>query len=137
MQIQTSTTQKPKRKSERTIQKEILKRLSAEFHPRGIFWTADTGMARSMTGERKIRFGLPGQSDIQGVLDGLWIGIEVKRPGEKQQENQVIFQRAVEAAGGFYCVATSDEEAFETISCFISARVMSTIASRSSTAPAA
>ncbi|OOY22505.1 hypothetical protein BMI91_19680 [Thioclava sediminum] len=96
---------------EREIQKRILLALSKEFHPDGIFWTADTGVAKSMDGKRTIRFGIPGQPDIQGVLYGLWIGIEVKTATGKQRDVQKRFQAAVERAGGIYIVARSPDEA--------------------------
>ncbi|HMQ92497.1 MAG TPA: hypothetical protein PKA33_15990 [Amaricoccus sp.] len=101
--------------SERDIQRRILLALAQTFHPRGIFWTADTGTARSMDGARVISFGLPGQSDIQGCLDGRWIGIEVKTAKGKQRKSQVAFQRAIEAAGGVYLIARSPEAAVEGI----------------------
>jgi hypothetical protein len=101
--------------SERDIQRRILLALAARWHPRGIFWVADTGVARSMDGDRVIRFGLPGQSDIQGVLDGRWVGVEVKTARGKQRQNQVAFQRAIEAAGGVYILARSEAEAIDGI----------------------
>lgn len=132
--------------SERDIQRRILLALAKEFHPRGIFWTCDTGqfvpaseikrslvdLAKSATkhplgllsfgtvrsilsGLRRMVVGLPGQSDIQGCLDGRWIGVEVKSAKGKQRKSQVTFQRAIEAAGGVYIVARSPEEAIEAI----------------------
>lgn len=101
--------------SERDIQRQILVALSQEFHPAGIFWTADTGVAKSMDGTRTIRFGVPGQPDLQGVLHGRWIGVEVKTPTGRQRKNQMAFQAAVERAGGIYIIATSPEMAVEKI----------------------
>lgn len=100
---------------EREIQKRILVRLSKEFHPHGFFWTVDTGVAKSMDGKRTIRFGLPGQPDIQGMLDGRWIGIEVKKPGGRQSEKQKKFQKAVERAGGVYLLVDDVEEAIRAL----------------------
>lgn len=116
--------------SERDIQRQILLALSQEFHPAGIFWTADTGVARSMDGDRTIRFGLPGQSDIQGCLNGKWIGVEVKTATGKQRKNQAAFQRAIEAAGGFYCVARSPAEAVAAVRAAVSVSAHDLIAAR-------
>lgn len=101
--------------AERDIQRRILLALSQAFHPAGVFWTADTGVAKSMDGDRTIRFGLPGQSDIQGCLYSRWIGVEVKTATGKQRKNQAAFQRAIEAAGGLYLIARSPIEAVEGI----------------------
>ena len=85
---------------ERDIQRAVLLALSKAFHPNGVFWTADTGVAKSMDGKRTIHFGLPGQPGIQGCLDGRWIGIEVKTQTGRQRPAQVAFQAAIQKAGG-------------------------------------
>lgn len=51
-----------------------------------------------------VRFGLPGMADIQGIWHSLAWELEAKLPGEKQDEDQVKWQRAVERAGGVYIV---------------------------------
>lgn len=96
---------------ERSIQKKILLALSTQFQGRGIFWTNDTGTAKSMDGKRVIRFGLPGSPDIIGCLDGMFIGIEVKTATGSQQKNQKAFEKAIKSVGGFYAVARSPAEA--------------------------
>lgn len=97
--------------SERDIQRAILSALSQAFHPHGVFWTADTGVARSMDGKRVIKFGLVGQADVQGCIGGRWVGVEVKALRGRQRESQRRFQAAVEAAGGVYVIARSPTEA--------------------------
>lgn len=53
------------------------------------------------------RFGAVGSPDIVCVVDGQYIGIEVKAPKGKQSDNQREFQRRLEAVGGRYILARS------------------------------
>ncbi len=113
--------------SEKEIQDSILEYLKM----RGVFcWRQNTG---GMAGEHKgkkwfVRFGYPGVADIIGILPqkclltphddivscgriaGTFLAIEVKRPGAKQADSQIEFQRQVETHGGIYILATSVDE---------------------------
>ena len=60
--------------------------------------------------KRVIQFGVPGSPDIIAIYHGYFVGIEMKRPGGKQNENQKAFQKNVEYAKGFYFVAESLED---------------------------
>jgi hypothetical protein len=53
------------------------------------------------------RFGASGSPDIICVVDGQFIGIEVKAPKAKQSGHQKEFQERLEAAGGRYLLAYS------------------------------
>lgn len=62
-------------------------------------------------------YGQPGASDIQGVIKhqaetttGRFLAVEVKRPGEKQNQEQVKWQAMVESMGGLYILATDVED---------------------------
>jgi hypothetical protein len=77
--------------------------------PRCYFWRMNTGVAQA--GDRKIRFGVPGQADITGIANGRRVEIEVKSPTGKQRPDQKQFQSRVEAAGGIYIVARSLDDA--------------------------
>lgn len=59
-----------------------------------------------------------GTPDIVGYLrtSGSFVGIEVKRPGEKPTSVQVAAGRAIVAAGGVWLVVTSAQEAVDGIS---------------------
>ena len=46
------------------------------------------------------RFGAVGSPDIVCVVNGQYVGIEVKAPKGRQSENQKEFQTQLEAAGG-------------------------------------
>ena len=66
----------------------------------------------ALAGEHKgkrwfVRFGTVGSPDIVCVINGQFVGIEVKAPNGKQSEHQKEFQERLEAAGGRYLVAHS------------------------------
>jgi hypothetical protein len=56
------------------------------------------------------RFGALGSPDIICVIDGQYVGIEVKGPKGKQSAHQKEFQKKLEAAGGKYILAYSLED---------------------------
>jgi hypothetical protein len=56
------------------------------------------------------RFGALGSPDIICVINGRFIGIEVKAHGGKQSEHQKEFQRRLETAGGLYILAYSVDD---------------------------
>jgi hypothetical protein len=56
------------------------------------------------------RFGAVGSPDIICVVEGRFIGVEVKAPGGKQSDNQISFQKRLEGAGGKYLLAHSLED---------------------------
>jgi hypothetical protein len=53
------------------------------------------------------RFGAVGSPDIICVVQGWFVGIEVKAPKGKQSDHQISFQKRLEAAGGKYVLAYS------------------------------
>ena len=56
------------------------------------------------------KYSIQGVPDIILIKDGKFIGIEVKRKGNKQSETQVKFQRLLELAGGrYYLVYSLDD----------------------------
>lgn len=59
---------------------------------------------------RPVTFGLPGSGDILGVRKGRGFSAEMKSQGGVQSDQQVLFQRAWEKAGGIYVLARSPEE---------------------------
>lgn len=69
-------------------------------------WRCNTGVARTRTG-RVVRFGLPGQADIQGVLapHGRHVSIECKAGRGQQSQEQVRWQQMIEKHGGLYILA--------------------------------
>jgi hypothetical protein len=57
-----------------------------------------------MSGERVIRFGLKGSSDIIGIYKGRFLGIEVKTGNARQSKDQKRFQAMIDKMGGIYVV---------------------------------
>jgi hypothetical protein len=99
---------------ESQIQKQILDYLELKhiFHYR-----QNTGAMKSEYKGKSyfMRFGAVGSSDIFCVIKGLHIGIEVKTPQGKQSESQKKYQKALEAAGGRYFIATCLEDVMKNI----------------------
>ena len=101
--------------SEKDIQDTILEWLAIVkiFHYRQNTGAFSKEYIRKRDGVKKrsfIRFGHPGASDIVCVVKGLYIAIEVKDHKGKQSEDQIAFQRSVEAAGGHYLLVRSLDE---------------------------
>jgi len=69
-------------------------------------WSNNTGVGKDISGERIIRFGLKGSSDIIGIYKGLFLGIEVKTGSAKQSKDQKRFQNMIDKMGGIYVVIT-------------------------------
>jgi hypothetical protein len=94
--------------SEHDIQRQILDWLKLKhiFH-----WRNNSGAMRSSHKgkSRFMRFGAKGSPDIFAVIGGQIFGIEVKRPGGKQSEDQRIFEAFLTRAGGRYLVVNSLE----------------------------
>ena len=78
-------------------------------------WRANTGAmtATASTGRRRfVRFGVPGQPDILGLLPpaGRLLAVETKQKGRKPTAAQAAFLANVEAAGGLALVVRDVEE---------------------------
>lgn len=96
--------------TEQQIVKSILEYLAY----RKIFaWRNNTGamIASYKNKERLVRYGAKGSPDIIGILPGgIFLGLEVKRPGGKSSAAQKEFGEKVFAVGGIYKVVHSVEE---------------------------
>lgn len=58
-----------------------------------------------------MRFGLPGQADLSGILpDGKRLEIEVKSVSGIQHESQKMFQAMIERFGGVYILVRFVED---------------------------
>lgn len=95
--------------SEASAQADTLVALQRAF-PDGVFYRRNVGKARDPRSGRVIRFGIPGQADIAGVIAGRAVEIEMKAPRGRQSVEQANWQRAVERAGGIYIIGRSAEE---------------------------
>lgn len=92
------------------LRNDILVALTEAYHPRGLFWPVNVGLAVTRRGA-VVRYGLNGQADIACCVDGHHIEIEVKTGKAVQNEDQENWQTAIAKAGGIYIVARSVEDA--------------------------
>jgi hypothetical protein len=91
---------------EQAIQAQIL----AYLKFKGYFvWRNNSGATRAgKFGERFIRYGLVGSADILGLTkQGMFLAIEVKRPGGRLSPHQEAFLDAIRANKGMAIVAYS------------------------------
>lgn len=97
--------------SERDTQAAIIDYLRAKriFHYRN-----NTGAYKAEHGSF-VRFGTVGSPDIICVINGQFIGIEVKSLKGKQNPDQIQFQKSVEKAGGRYILARSVDDIIATL----------------------
>ena len=73
-------------------------------------WRANCGVARTKTGAL-VRFGVPGQADISGILiDGRRIEIECKSLTGKQTKAQQNWQKMILGMRGIYILARSVDD---------------------------
>lgn len=95
-------------------EKEIQKAILDYLHLKGIFcWRNNSGVVFSEYKGRKrmIRYGLPGSSDILGIMkDGRFLAIEVKRAKGKESKLQKEFLGNIINNGGVAIVARSIED---------------------------
>lgn len=82
-------------------------------------WRANVGVAR-MPGGRVVRFGVPGQADITGILPGgVRLEIETKSQDGRQTPEQQAYQRVIERFGGVYVLARSVDDVWQAIGGFL------------------
>lgn len=96
--------------SERDIQASILAAFAGDTRLR--LWRSNSGTARSPAGDRFVRFGVPGQGDLSGILQGgRRLEIEVKSASGRQSQQQLNFMEMIRRYGGLYVLARSVDEA--------------------------
>jgi hypothetical protein len=87
-------------------------------HPRLRIWRVNTGMGwfadgkparKTDRGAYPVKFGVPGQADISGLLlpNGRRLEIETKTIKGRQSKEQAAWQRITERFGGMYILARS------------------------------
>lgn len=97
--------------TERDVQNQILRTFGAL--PWCRLWRQNTGVAKF--GEQVVRFGMPGQADLSGIIMlpgfiGVRLEIEVKKPGGRQTREQKVYHTVINSMGGIYVLATSVED---------------------------
>ena len=103
---------------EKELQNEILRMFGTT--PRLRIWRANTGVAQ--IDKRFIRFGVPGQADLTGILpDGRRLEIEAKSPTGRQSDDQKNFQRMIEKFDGVYVLARSVDDVWNALRKYLEA----------------
>lgn len=97
---------------EKDIQNSICEYLEWKDH---MFWRQNTSPTIQNSGEKwhfraMSKYSLKGVPDIILIKDGLFYGLEVKRPKGKQNPDQLEFQRRCEEKKGRYYVVTCIED---------------------------
>ena len=93
--------------SEKALQNEILRTFGTR--PGFRIWRQNCGAAR--IDGRVVRFGIPGQADLTGILpDGRRLEVEVKSPIGRQSRQQRAFQNMIGKFNGVYVLARSIED---------------------------
>lgn len=108
-----------KRQLESLIKRSILEFLILQY-PRGAFWinrnSAAFDKSRGVFIKPKGKFEIAGVSDIFGLLDGVFIAIEVKTPeNKKRPPEQVNFIELVKSHGHCAGFVTSIDDAKDLI----------------------
>ena len=79
-----------------------------------VVWKNATGVAKSMDGQRIIKYGLPGSPDIIGFTNkGVFIGIECKTGNATKSKRQIAFHEIAKKFGAICFVAKSVDECLE------------------------
>lgn len=112
--------------TEKQIQNAILRAFATQ--PGVRLWRANVGVARY--GRRTVRFGVPGQADLTGILPvtltcptcgvvagtlGVRLEIECKKPGGEQTIEQQQYERIIKRFGGIYVLACSVDDVRDAI----------------------
>lgn len=78
-------------------------------------WRNNTGALYDETG-RLVAYGLAkGSADLVGIVDGRFVALEVKKPGERAEPDQELWLGQVNQVRGVGVVVYSPEEACEAI----------------------
>ena len=99
--------------AEETIQNDIIREFGTKPWIR--LWRQNTGVAR--ISQRVVRFGVPGQADLTGILpDGRRLEIEVKSATGRQSQDQKNYQNLISKFNGVYILARSVKDVYEQLS---------------------
>jgi hypothetical protein len=97
---------------EKDIQNSICDYLELKHH---FFWRQNTSPTLQRFGDKAVfrrmsKYSKKGVPDILCIYNGIFYGIEVKRPGGKQSEDQIKFEKESTAKGAIYSLVTSIDD---------------------------
>lgn len=101
-----------KKPLEKEIQAAILDYLAWNSKQKDyMFWRQNTGGIWDKDHFRAMpKYSMKGVPDICVIKDGFFIGLEVKRKGGKQSDDQKIFENEVKAKGAEYYIISGIED---------------------------
>jgi hypothetical protein len=76
-------------------------------------WRRNVGA--TVVADRFIRYGIPGESDVTGIFDGIRLEIEVKAGKDKPSPEQLSFLNMIRNAGGIGLICRDVEETIAAI----------------------
>lgn len=109
-------------KRENDIQDGAMALIQAEHGRHVTMFRANSGLARSIYGENRIKLAPKGTADIVMCAYGQYVEAEAKTPTGVQSEQQLLRQAAVERAGGIYILFRSPEDALAQLTAALQAR---------------
>lgn len=99
--------------TETEISKQVLQALEWAFPVPRAWWHRNNVAGRK---GRLASVGLgKGSADIVGCLEGIFVAVEVKRPGKWEEPDQLEWSAMHRLCGGVYVVAHSAQEAIDEI----------------------
>lgn len=111
-------------KAKEKKESDILREIGEELEKKGIFfWRANNipvfgvNNAGKKTFRSLPRFSIKGVPDLICVIRGKFVGIEVKRPGEKLSTEQVEFGNKVMRNKGMYFMMNTPDDVKDMIKC--------------------
>ena len=111
IRIRTTAAGTQVRRDERDLQARILAVFGGM--PELRLFRANVGVAVPIGRDVPVRFGVPGQADLNGiVMGGRRVEIEVKSPTGRRSREQVAWGEMVERFGGIYVVARSTDDVY-------------------------
>jgi hypothetical protein len=95
----------------------LLAEIPRRFPPGTRCWKSGVLVGRALHDERLLRAGLPGQSDISGIMapSGRYLAVEVKARKDRMHEKQEAFRAMILRAGGIHVIARDLEQAIKDI----------------------
>lgn len=105
---------------ENELQTEMRVELGKLANDGVVFWRNNVGVAthfdKRANREVRVRYGLAnGSADLIGCVDGVFVGLEVKQPGEYPTPEQRLWAELVRSKGGFVETVRSVPEALAAV----------------------
>lgn len=106
----------PKAKNDRKEGAALIEVMKALRANPAVAWCERQNSGAAKVGNRFIRFGWPGCSDVIGMMrDGRFLAVEVKGPTGSLRPEQTVFLEQVNQAGGLGFMARDCRDVFKAL----------------------